>query len=479
MNINMRKTKIIATIGPASSSPNILRNLVKNVDVVRLNFSYGDHKTHKETIRNIRAIAEELNLNTAILQDIQGPKIRINKILNGEIELNYNDTIKIVPNMEILNPDEISITYDSLYKDVKTGDKILISDGFIELEVLKIENKTIYTKVIQGGILKEKKGLNVPTKLNIPTISEKDYEDIIFGLQHEVDYIAISFVRSPNDILRVIEIFKEYKNNKEVDSFPGIIAKIERPEAVSNLDEIVKLSDGIMVARGDLGVELPLERIPKIQRDIIITCQKLSKPVIIATQMLYSMVYSLRPTRSEVDDIYNAVISGADCLMLSDETAVGKHPIKVINMFNTIIKEAEKDLIPLHSLKMHKVFKAHDIAHAVANSACELVDELRAKVIVTFTKSGFTGLLISKNRPNVNILAITPKKSVMRKLSLYWGVQAILEPDVKNTDDIINVSENCVLENKMADKGDIIIITAGLPIGFTGVTNLIKVHYIS
>ncbi|MHA1309494.1 MAG: pyruvate kinase [Candidatus Helarchaeota archaeon] len=475
-----RRTKIIATIGPSSSNPEILKQLIKTIDIARFNFSFGNYEAHKKNIENIRTISEELNRNIAILQDIQGPKIRINKIFNNQIELKYNDIVSIIPGNKIQEKNEIAITYDKLFSDVKPGDKILISDGYIELEVEKISGVKIFAKVVQGGLLKDGKGLNIPVELKIPTISKKDEMDINFGLENEVDYIALSFVRSSADILKLRDIFKNYKkDHPELSSFPGIIAKIERPEALSDIEKIIKLSDGIMVARGDLGIELAFETIPKIQRDLIRKCQELSKPVIIATQLLYSMVNSIRPSRSEVDDVYNAVISGADCLMLSDETAVGKHPIKAVETFDMIIKEAEKDIISYRNVTRPNITVEHNIARAVSNAVCELASEVKAKAIVSFTKSGFTALLISKNRPDVDIFAITPEKSVMRKLALYWGVRPYLVQKIENTDEIITTSEKCILDLNIAESGDIIVITAGLPIAFTGITNLIKVHQIN
>jgi pyruvate kinase len=470
------KTKIIATIGPSSSSKDILREMVNSIDLARLNFSFGDYNFHEQNINNIRELSSELNKNIAILQDIQGPKIRVTKILNQEIDLKYEHTLIILPEQNMIsNPNEISISYPNLYQDVKPKDKILMADGSIELEVTKIEEKKIFCKVIQGGVLKEKKGLNVPIKLNIPAITDKDERDIKFGLKQGIDYIALSFVRSPEDILHIRSLFNV---SKEPELQPSIIAKIERPEAVENLEEIIKVSDGIMVARGDLGIELPYEKIPLIQKNILELCRDYSKPVIIATQMLFSMVHSIRPTRAEVADIFNAVMGGADALMLSDETAVGEHPIKVVNTFNKIITEAEKEVSPIYNPPTKKD-QVLDTAHAVANAACELAEVVNAKAIVSFTKSGFTALLISKNRPKVDIVAITPEESVLRKMALYWGVlDSTLKPNVKDADDIIKTSQKVVLDKGLAKSRDLIIITAGLPFAYTGITNLIKVHKI-
>ncbi|MHA1231838.1 MAG: pyruvate kinase [Candidatus Helarchaeota archaeon] len=473
-----KKTKIIATVGPASFKKEVLEKIIEKADIIRLNFSFGDHDFYTKLIEQIRDISSKNSRNVAILQDIQGPKIRISKIKNGKLELKSNDTLIIKSNTDHLLDDEISITYNGLYKDVKPGDKILISDGIIELEVNKIKDNNIITSVIQGGLLKEKKGLNVPIKLDIPTITQKDYNDIIFGIQQNMDYIALSFVRSPSDIIELRKIIEKNKKSHEDGNTPGIVAKIERPEALNEIEKIIELSDAIMVARGDLGIELPLEKIPKIQHNIIKYCLKLSKPVIIATQLLYSMVNTARPTRAEVADVYNSVLGGADCLMLSDETASGKYPIKSIEIFNKIIIEAEKDLIPIQLFFRSEKHESFDPAHAVANAACELANDLKAKAIVSFTKSGFTALLISKNRPNANIIGITPNKSVLGKLALFWGVIAKYYPNIKTTDEIINISEKCVLDEGLAKKGDIIIITAGIPFGFSGITNLIKVHKI-
>ncbi|MBD3230445.1 MAG: pyruvate kinase, partial [Candidatus Lokiarchaeota archaeon] len=360
-------------------------------------------------------------------------------------------------------------------------DKILMADGFIELEVEKIKNQKIYSKVIQGGILKERKGINIPLNLDMDTITDKDKDDIKFGLEHSVDYIGLSFVKSAADIDKLRDIIADFKReNENITQTPGIISKIERPEAIKkeNLENIIKNSDGIMIARGDLGVELPLEKVPNIQNKIIRYCKRLSKPVIIATQMLYTMTTATRPTRAEVADIYNSILSGADCLMLSDETAIGSHPIKTIETFDKIIREAEKDISKISQQQPINDYQRKDIAHAVADAACQLATVVNAKAIISFTMSGFTALLISKNKPSIDILAITPQESVVKRLALYWGVDAELESGVKDTDEIISTSERVVLRRNMAKNGDTIVITAGIPIPFTGITNLIKVHKI-
>lgn len=475
-----RKTKIIVTIGPSSDSEEVLRQLVEGgINVARLNFSFGDHKEHEKNINNIREISSEFDNKVAILQDIQGPKIRIKKIKNKQLWLKHDDCL-IITNDELSEDNEVTITYDKLYKDVKSGDRILISDGFIEIEVQDIKNEKIICSVVQGGLLQEGKGLNIPTELKIPTFSDKDINDIIFGLDHYVDYIGISFVRSEEDIMKIkSSIFQEYKEaHPDFNSFPHIIAKIERPEAIRNLDEIILAADGIMIARGDLGIEVPLETIPHIQRKIVQKCRIYSKPVIIATQMLYSMKTATRPTRSEVADIYNAILGGADCLMLSDETAVGENPVLATQMFNRIIIESEKDFseqdlqIPLQTQR--KLASAN----AVAIAACQLANVTDSKAIVCFTTTGYTALLISKKKPKVDILAITPFEMVNRRLSLYWGVDSKIEPFAEDTDEIINISEKSIIEKDMAQSSDTIIITAGIPLGVGGITNFIKVHKI-
>ena len=466
------KTKVIATIGPASSTEEILTDFIQGgVSLARLNFSFGTLESHKAIIEKIRKISSELESSVAIIQDLQGPKLRVKKILDGSIDLKTGGSVSIVDRNE-LDKGMLSVTYPGLWKFVSKGSRILLSDGLIELEIEEIEEGSINCKIIHGGSLIEGKGLNIPSPtLKIPAITEKDKNDLQFGLQNEVDFVALSFVRSQKEIVELKNLISKSKKTARV------IAKIEKPEAIDNITNILEAADAIMVARGDLAIEMPLERVPLLQRKLIELSHIHTKPVIIATQMLYTMETSPRPSRAEVSDVAHAIYEGTDAVMLSGETAIGKYPVESVQTLVKIVTEAEKSIFKIYQAPT-EVKSIYRIPSSVAYAVCNLATMLQAKAIITFTSSGFTPLAISKQRSLIPIIALTPRKEVERRCCLYWGVKAFVTPDIDSTDKMFSVSEEIVREAKLAEKGDIIIITAGIPFGrgIQGTTNLIKVH---
>lgn len=463
----LKRTKIIATIGPASSSAAVIAKLIRaGMDVARLNFSHGEHADHTKRIRLIRQEAAKAGKQIAIIQDLQGPKIRVGLMQNDAISLKRGDMPTLTSASVIGTPSVITVSYRHLARDLKAGDTILFDDGRLELTMVKKKAGGVLAKVIRGGILKSHKGVNIPgSHLAIPSITSKDKEDIIFGIKHEVDYIALSFVRSAADI----ENAKRFMRTIGADV--PIIAKIEKPEAVQNLDAIISASDGVMVARGDLGVEMRPEQVPLLQKKIIAACNDAEKPVITATQMLESMIENPQPTRAEASDVANAILDGTDCVMLSGETAVGKHPVQAVEVMARIAVETETSLSPV-SPDRH----ISGIGESVAHAACRAGEEQRARAIVAFTQSGTTALLVSKHRPTVPVIAATPFESIARKTALYWGVSPIILTTKRTTDDMIATVERAMLKRKLVKPGDLIVITAGVPIGQAGSTNMMKIH---
>ncbi len=467
------RTKIIATIGPASSSEEILSELIKNgVSLTRLNFSFGTHSEHKDRIQKIRKISDELDIPIAIIQDLQGPKLRVQKILDGSIDLKANDSITIVDSLDI-DEKTISIAYPNLANYVKAGMHLLLDDGLIELKIEEIDGTNIHCKVLHGGHLVEGKGLNIPSSgLEIPAITEKDKIDLKFGLENDVDYVALSFVKTEQDILALKKLITEAKKETQ------IIAKIEKPEAIENITKILQATHAVMVARGDLAIELPLERVPSLQRRLIDLCHIYTKPVIIATQMLYTMEVNPRPSRAEVSDVAHAIHEGTDAVMLSGETAIGKYPIKSVKTMVKIIREAEKTSPRFSYGVKYTLESIYRIPSAASQAVCFLVNDLNAKAIFSFTASGFTALAISKQRPTTPIIALTPFKEVQRRCCLYWGVRSIVVENIDSTDKMFELSERLAVQEKLAKTDDIIIITAGIPFGIKGTTNLLKIHTI-
>jgi len=464
-----KRTKIIATIGPSSSSPAIIARLIQaGMDAARLNFSHGDWNDHATRIRRIRLEAEKAGKQIAIILDLQGPKLRVGAVQHDAVTLRHGDTVTVTTR-KVMGTDKVfSITYPRLTKDLKIGARVLLDDGRLELTVLAKSAAGLQCKVIRGGILRSHKGVNLPGALiSLPSLSPKDKADLRFGIAHDVDYVALSFVRTANDISATRKFMKAHGANIPV------IAKIEKPQAIQNLDEIILASDGVMVARGDLGVEMSPEQVPMLQKRIINACNAAEKPVITATQMLESMIENPQPTRAEASDVANAILDGTDCVMLSGETAMGKYPVQTVEVMARIAEQAEASVAPRSP---NGELSGPD--ESVAHAACRAAEEQHARAIVTFTQSGSTALMVSKHRPSMSIIAPTPFDQVARKMSLYWGVTPILLKSKRTTDDMIASVERAMLFIKLARKRDLIVITAGVPIGVAGSTNMMKIHRI-
>lgn len=470
----MKKTKIICTIGPASEKEEVLKELFLNgLNVARLNFSHGTHREHKAKIDLIKKVREELELPIGIMLDTKGPEIRIGTFNTEEVELKDGDIFTLTTENIVGDKTKVHISYEGLVKDVKTGDKILIDDGLIELAVEEIiDDKDIKCRVINGGSLKDHKGVNVPNvSINLPPITEKDIEDIKFGIKNGIDFIAASFIRKASDVLEIRKILEE-NNGEHIE----IISKIENQEGVDNIDEIIEASDGIMVARGDLGVEILTEEIPLIQKEIIKKCNIVGKPVITATQMLDSMIRNPRPTRAEVTDVANAILDGSDAIMLSGETAAGKYPIEAVKTMYNIATKTEEALDYIEILRAKSIVKDVTTTNAISKATCTTAEDLQASAIITATSSGYTSKAISKFRPRAPIIAATTSEKVMRRLSLVWGVYPVKSIKSDNTDEVIDRSISSAMEKGYIKEGDLIVITAGIPVGVSGTTNLLKVH---
>ena len=472
----MKKTKIVCTIGPASESKDVFRQLVINgLDVARLNFSHGDHEEHGQRINTIKEVRWELNRPIAILLDTKGAEIRTGKFKDGEIELVEGQNF-IITTKDVLGDNTISnVSYDGLPEDIGVGDTILIDDGLVGLKVKKIVNDTDIECIVEnGGAVSNHKGVNVPNvKLNLPAVTEKDKSDIKFGIEKDVDFIAASFIRKASDVLAIREILE----NSDVHHIQ-IISKIENQEGLDNIDEIIRVSDGIMIARGDLGVEIPTEEIPLAQKEIIKKCNRAGKPVITATQMLDSMMRNPRPTRAEVTDVANAIFDGTDAIMLSGETAIGKYPVGAVKIMSDIAKRTESAIDYEELLGAKAVEKETLVTDAISYATCRIAADLGASAILTATSTGFTARMVSKFRPAVTIIAAVTDEHVRRRLSSSWGVYTVLTKRFHSTDDVIVASVNRALEAELINNGDLIVITAGVPVGATGTTNLIKVHTI-
>jgi pyruvate kinase len=442
------------------------------MNVARLNFSHGTQEEHLRKIRTIRRMAERLKKPVAILQDLAGPKIRVGKIKEGGVELRRGDKFSLT-NQEIVGDEKrASVTYPALPNEVKPGDRILLSDGTIDLQVLKSDGQDIQCEVVVGGVLTSHKGVNLPTgTIRAKAFTEKDHEDLLFGIRNGVDLIGLSYVKEADDIEAVKGFLK-----RESANIP-VIAKIERKEALEKIDEILLASDGIMVARGDLGVETPLEKIPNVQKMLIRKANVLGKTVITATQMLRSMVDHNLPTRAEVTDVVNAIYDGTDAVMLSEETASGRFPVEALKMMDKIAKAAEEEF-PFDQFLKGEFGKAGDLPQAISNAASFLAEQVRAVAIITPTESGSTARWVSRLRPRKPILALSRHLSTVRSLNLCWGVFPVLVSDWKDTDDMLERSKKMPKDLGMASVGDRIVIIAGVPISTRGTTNLIKVEVV-
>ncbi len=467
-----RRTKIICTIGPVSEDEKTLKELIScGMDVARLNFSHGDHEVHGKRIELIKRISEELDKGVAILQDLQGPKIRLGKFEKEKIFLEDGQKFYLTPEECVGNEKIVYINYPYLLEDLKEGERILLDDGLIELKVEGIERDKVVCRVIHGGELWERKGVNFPdSELRVSALTEKDKKDVLFGIEMGVDFIALSFVKKAGDILELKEFLELY------DARIPVIAKIEKKEAIQNFNEILEVSDGIMVARGDLAVEVSNEEVPLLQKRIIREARISGKPVITATQMLSSMVNSPTPTRAEVSDIANAILDGTDAVMLSNETTIGKYPVLSFKMMDKIARKVEEEF-PYESFLISP--SDENITQSITYSACEIARQTKAKAIITATHSGFTARQMSKYRPLAPIFAITHFPEVQRRLNLSWGVIPLLTEIFYTTDEMFEKSTRILLQKSYIKSGDTVVITAGIPMGISGMTNLIKVHIIS
>jgi pyruvate kinase len=466
------RTKIVATIGPATSDKEMLRAIIhEGVDVCRLNFSHGSYDDHRQVIERIREINEEENTFVSILLDLQGPKLRVGEVENGKVELITGSTITVTTREQLSTASCVYVKFPTLPSDIKPGEYILLDDGKLQLEAIESNGKDEITcRVVYGGWLSSKKGFNLPhTKLSIPAMTEKDLADLQFGLQMQVDWVGLSFVRKAEDILDMKKIIEEY------DWKPRVVAKIEKPEALDNLDSIIQVSDAIMVARGDLGVEMPMEQVPVIQKRIVKRCIELTKPVIIATQMMESMISSPSPTRAEVNDVANAVMDGADAVMLSAETSVGAYPHLAVRNMQKTIAEAEKTNAPYYKGKRPTDDSPTFLSDEICFTAVRISDHLHAQAIVGMTFSGYTAYKLSAFRPKAMIYIFTGNKRLLTTLSLVWGVRSFYYNGFESTDQSIQDVNYFLLENGYVDKGDIIINTASMPIQERARTNAIKV----
>ena len=470
----MPRTKIVCTIGPSSRSPEILRQIIlAGLNVARLNFSHGTHSEHKKVISSIRKLSRELSRPVAILQDLAGPKIRVGKIEAGGVTLQAGSHFSLTSRKVLGNHSRVSVSYAGLPRDVRPGDTLLLSDGALELEIVETTDQDIKCRVIIGGPLTSHKGINLPSRsIKAPSLTAKDRRDLAFGIKQGVDYIALSFVRHGRDVMTA----RRFIQNERC-AIP-IVAKIEKHEALANIDEIISLADAVMVARGDLGVEIPLEKVPHVQKMLIHKSNKIGKPVITATQMLRSMVDQPRPTRAEVTDIANAVLDGTDAVMLSEETAVGKYPVEAVKTMGKIAADAESSFPYAMWTKKWTSVPGKSLAEAVAQAACSLAEQIDARILVTFTQSGSTARLVSKYRPCCPILAPTPLPSTYRRLALVWGVIPVLSANLRTTDEMIRKALQSALRSGLVRKGQKVVITAGVPVGVPGTTNLIKAEVI-
>ena len=473
----MRKTKIVCTIGPTSESPEVLERLIDaGMNVARLNFSHGNHEEHKKRIKTIRSVAEKKGKVIGILLDTKGPEIRTHSMKDGSVELVAGQSIKISMQEVLGDNDVFSVTYDKLIEDVHAGSVILLDDGLIQLEVTDLDKESglIHTVIVNSGTLKDKKGVNVPgVSVQLPGMTEKDASDILFGIEQGVDFIAASFVRRSSDVMEIRTLL-ENNNGAHLQ----IIPKIENQEGVDNIDEILNISDGLMVARGDLGVEIPAEEVPLVQKKLIEKCNQAGKPVITATQMLDSMQRNPRPTRAEASDVANAILDGSDAIMLSGETAAGLYPVESVQTMDRIAKTIEESIDYRAVVSTRRREKHGNMTEAIGQAVAYTAINLKVKAVLAPTESGHTAKMIAKYRPGCPIIAVTSSDTCSRKLSLVWGIYPIVGKKVTSIDEILQESVEESVKRQYASHGDVVIITAGVPVGEAGTTNLMKIHVI-
>ena len=470
------RTKIVCTLGPASSNPEVLAEMIKaGMDIIRLNFSHGTHVEHQNLLATVREVSEKMGEHVTILQDLQGPRIRVSQLAKPAIELKKDEPLTITMEEVLGDEKRISTSYKSLANDIKQGNRILLDDGRIELKVLAVKDSEVFCRVVIGGILKPHKGMNLPdTSISVPALTDKDKEDLEFGLANDIDYVALSFVRKAEDV-RQLRDFIAARGTKG-EKVP-IIAKIERGEAIAEFDAILGEADAVMVARGDLGVELPAEEVPILQKMIIRKCNESGKPVIIATQMLESMIENPRPTRAEASDVANAVLDGTDAVMLSGETSVGKHPVEAVQIMDRIIRKAETQMQEGVQVDVKPVnAPVGDVLDAIGRAACVLARQVGAAVIVPLTHSGRSAQVVAKYRPKARIVAVTGRDKIVRRLNLHWGIRSIIVEQKSDIDASLEAVQERLLAVGHVQKGDNIIVTAGLPLMEKGATNTVKVQ---
>jgi pyruvate kinase len=473
--LNRRRTKIVCTIGPATSSTTMIGKLIRaGMNVARLNLAHGTPGEHARYVQAIRNLSQRLHTNVAILMDLPGPKYRTGRLKGGQALLKKGAELVFTTQQIEGDATRVSVNLPNLPKDVKPGDTILIADGEMQAKALKIEDGEVISRVTVGGILTEERGLVVPgMRMSGPFVSDNLREDLTFALSQKPDYLALSFVTEAEDVVSVRKLMRE-----EFTEVP-IIAKIERGEAVKNLDSIVASADGIMVARGDLGVDIPLERVPLVQKEIIRKCNQAGKPVITATEMLESMVKSMRPTRAEASDVTNAIFDGTDATMLSEETSIGKNPLQSVVIMDRIAREAEKKLPYEIALSEKKIWFEQRTEESISYNACVTAHSLGARAIVAFTKSGSTAGRVSKYRPRTTIVAITPEEVICRRLILYWGVQPVQIATPSSLSGLFTTASGIAKELGLAKPDDLVVITGGIPLGVGSTTNLLKVEVVS
>ncbi|MDR1961612.1 MAG: pyruvate kinase [Gracilibacteraceae bacterium] len=467
----MRRTKIICTMGPASDAPETVGKMIAaGMNIARLNFSHGNHEEHAKRIHTLRMEALKADYDLGILLDTKGPEIRTGTMPDDGVELAAGQDFTLDLLEETGSVSRVSINYEDLWRDVKEGDSILLDDGLIELGVLAARDSEILTRVINGGRLKSRKGVNVPeVAIQLPALTEKDVADIVFGIEQQVDFIAASFTRKAADVLEVRTVVEQH------GAAIKIIAKIENREGLANIDQILEVADGIMVARGDLGVEIPVEEVPICQKEIIRKCNDAGKPVVVATQMLDSMMRNPRPTRAETSDVANAIIDGADAIMLSGETAAGAYPLQSLEIMAKIAGRTEEIMFQ----KSEPQISYHpNVAEAIGHASTTIARDLGASAIITPTQSGITARMISKFRSKAPVVAATPLAATARALSINWGVYSVLIPEIQETDELLSVSVNEALAKNYVKTGDVVVLTAGVPVGKVGATNLIKVQVV-
>lgn len=470
----MRKTKIVCTMGPASSNEKVLVEMInEGMNVARLNFSHNDHACHQKTIDLIKSVRSKMKLPISLLLDTKGPEIRVGTFEGQAVTLYKGNDFTLTPDDITGSSERCSISYDKLADAVSIGTQILMDDGNIELCVKEIKNSDVVCTVINGGVLKNSKSINVPNvHIDLPYVSKRDENDIIFGVKNDVDFVAASFVRCKDDVIAIRHLL-DYHGGRKIK----IIAKIENLEGVENFDEILEHSDGIMIARGDMGVEIAFEKLPGIQKRFIKKCYESGKMVITATQMLESMIHSQMPTRAEITDVANAVFDGTSAVMLSGESAIGDHPAKVVRVMNRILLQAEADAFDMdifHDISHVQDFS--DTTNAICDAACTTARDLHAKAIITVTKTGDSARQVSKFRPKVPIVGATPEIKTFHQLALSWGVTPVLALPQSNSDDLFNHAIDCAVMAKIVSKGDQVVISAGVPLNIAGTTNIIKVE---